>query len=78
MIKYLCLILFETTIQYYMTFITSRTHARRGICSVFSFIFVCIVSVIIVGIFIVLFTLSLDFFHFGSLILKPYLHDSHT
>lgn len=57
---------------------TSRTNARRGIGGVFSFIFVRIVRIIIVRIFIVLFTLSLDFLHFSPLILKPDLHDSHT
>lgn len=56
----------------------SRTYARCGIRCVLSFIFIRIVRVVIVRIFIVLFTLSLDFLHFGSLILKPYLHNSHT
>lgn len=61
-----------------MTCTTSRTYARCGVRSVLSFIFVRIVCVIIVRVFIVLFTLSLDFLHFGSLILKPYLYYSHT
>jgi len=63
---------------YYDVYYTSRTYARRGIRCVLSFIFICIIRIIIVRIFIILFTLSLNFLHFGSLILKPYLHYSNT